>query len=227
MTHQKGFAHAFLVIGLLVALVAALGWIFWQNFIYKEPVLEKVDVTSNKQQLPSETKKTYKGTYTSGGNFQVKIPNGWSVDSGLYDSTRDSHIVLLAGPNKLDDLKYDESKEASISPLEGFGWDGLTEHFYIISQEDNNFDLAEYTSQKFELDDGTVGKQYTKVIKTEDQSDSEFDVFQEAADRYTQYMYEFKNGNVMVRAYLNLYSNSEFDIDLAEQVIKSMRIDQP
>lgn len=44
MAHQKGFAHAFLIIGLVVALIGALGFVFWQNFIYKEPVVTKTEV---------------------------------------------------------------------------------------------------------------------------------------------------------------------------------------
>jgi|GEM_PF-1764758 len=43
MTQQKGFAHAVLIIGLVIALVGALGFVFWQNFIYKEPVASETD----------------------------------------------------------------------------------------------------------------------------------------------------------------------------------------
>lgn len=44
MTQQKGFAHAFLVIGLVVALAGTLGFICWQNFIHKEPIATKGEV---------------------------------------------------------------------------------------------------------------------------------------------------------------------------------------
>lgn len=33
-SQQSGFAHAVLIIGLIVALIGALGFIFWQNFIH-------------------------------------------------------------------------------------------------------------------------------------------------------------------------------------------------
>lgn len=46
MKKQYGFAHAFLIVGLVVALIGALGFIFWQNFINKEPAkTETVTIT--------------------------------------------------------------------------------------------------------------------------------------------------------------------------------------
>lgn len=55
---QNGFAHAVLIIGLMVALVGALGFIFWQNFIYEEPVMEVVK--KNSQTIDSEKTKPRK-----------------------------------------------------------------------------------------------------------------------------------------------------------------------
>lgn len=57
-SRSQGFAHAFLVIGLVVALLGALGFIFWQNFIHKESVttgtetqvVQKEDKNTNKDQ---------------------------------------------------------------------------------------------------------------------------------------------------------------------------------
>lgn len=57
MKNQKGFAHAFLVIGLVVALAGALGFIFWQNFIHKEPVAKNDSVVATKK-VDSDKKDT-------------------------------------------------------------------------------------------------------------------------------------------------------------------------
>jgi len=35
-TRQSGSAHIIIIIFLVLALVAALGWIFWQNFVSKD-----------------------------------------------------------------------------------------------------------------------------------------------------------------------------------------------
>lgn len=41
---QQGSAHAVVVIVLVLALLTALGWIFYQNFIHKEPVKKETDL---------------------------------------------------------------------------------------------------------------------------------------------------------------------------------------
>lgn len=43
---QQGFAHAVLIVGMAVALIGALGFIFWQNFIYTEPTAKVNEVTT-------------------------------------------------------------------------------------------------------------------------------------------------------------------------------------
>jgi len=42
---QQGSAHIVTIICLVAALVFALGWIFWQNFMYKTPTVTNADVT--------------------------------------------------------------------------------------------------------------------------------------------------------------------------------------
>lgn len=221
MTSQRGFAHAFLIVGLVVALMGALGFVFWQNFIYREPIVNNETTSStNNSAKPAGG---YKGAYTTGGNFQIKVPNGWGAGAAPFDDYKGSYVVVLAGPNQLDSLRYDAAKEPDIKNLAGLGWDGLTEHFYVISQEDYNRDLSKYSSEDFKLDGGIVGKKYTLITKKNDQG--EFYQFSEDADSYSQYLYEFKKDDVVVRAYLNLYSNSTFDINLAERVIKSIKFE--
>jgi len=49
---QRGFAHAVLIICLVTALIGALGFIFWQNFINKEPVVKDEPVVVTKKEEP-------------------------------------------------------------------------------------------------------------------------------------------------------------------------------
>lgn len=48
-SRSQGFAHAFLIIGIVVALLGALGFIFWQNFIHKEPTITKTEAVTKTQ----------------------------------------------------------------------------------------------------------------------------------------------------------------------------------
>lgn len=50
---QDGFAHAVLIIGLVVAILGALGFIFWQNFIYQAPETKTVTVKTVKKHAPT------------------------------------------------------------------------------------------------------------------------------------------------------------------------------
>lgn len=53
MNTQKGFAHAFFIIGLVVALIGALGFVFWQNFVHKEPIRNEAEsIAQNKTDQP-------------------------------------------------------------------------------------------------------------------------------------------------------------------------------
>lgn len=49
MKTQKGSIHAFLVVGLIVALLGALGFIFWQNFIYKQSITNSESTVATKK----------------------------------------------------------------------------------------------------------------------------------------------------------------------------------
>lgn len=226
MKQQKGSAHVVIVSILVVALIGALGFTFWQNFINKDDGEKTVEAASSVKEENMTTeeaaKPAYEGVYTTGGNFQVKIPNGWTVEAGAYDGYVGSQLALLAGPNQLDTLKYDQATQPVINQTMGFGWDGLTEHFYIISQEPSPLSTDGYVKTTFELEDGTKGDKYVRVLRKEDQQQR--DSFTKAADSYTFTMYEFKDGDVNVRAYLNYYSNTSFDVDLGENVVKSIRL---
>ena len=224
MTKQKGSAHVIIIAGLVLLLLGALGFIFWQNFINKsdkQSATAQPAVANKVEQKNTKAKESYDGTYTSGGNFQAKIPNGWTVDSGAYDGYADSQLVLLAGPNRLEALKYDQTSEPIINGVSGFGWDGLTEHFYIISQENTARNHANYEKVPFTLDNGIKGEKFTRVLSKDQQQG--MSVFQKEADTYTFSMYDFTKDGVTVSAYLNYYSNTTFDVELGEDVIRSIK----
>jgi hypothetical protein len=80
MNKQQGSAHVIVVGVLVIALFGALGFIFWQNFINKEEVVTKTEVTT-----PAETKNTgavkvdQTKTY-DGSDYSFEYPaNNWLV----------------------------------------------------------------------------------------------------------------------------------------------------
>ena len=57
---QKGSAHVVVTICLVIALIFALGWIFWQNFIHKESTKKETDliVVDKSKQKTNDVKST-------------------------------------------------------------------------------------------------------------------------------------------------------------------------
>lgn len=94
MNTQKGFAHAFLIIGLMVAIVGALGFIFWQNFIYKAPETKTATVKTTKKKatvVDSSAKKiTARSINTIDPGIKFEYPSDWKLTSnqnGTYQET--------------------------------------------------------------------------------------------------------------------------------------------
>lgn len=74
-TKQNGFAHAFLIIGLIVALIGALGFVFWQNFIHKEPVRTEVISVSP---INQDNKKSTNESKTEPENKSIVVKE-WGI----------------------------------------------------------------------------------------------------------------------------------------------------
>lgn len=78
MKTQKGFAHAFLIIGLILALVGALGFLFWQNFIYKESVATNEPIVTAKKDESKVKDQNQKALTISGDDYSFKAPEGFT-----------------------------------------------------------------------------------------------------------------------------------------------------
>jgi len=75
MNKQSGFSHAVLIIGLVVALIGVLGFVFWQNFIYEEPVATKTEVVTKEDSKNSGNSEVDSNKASLNiEEWQVKIP---------------------------------------------------------------------------------------------------------------------------------------------------------
>jgi hypothetical protein len=129
-SHSHGFAHAFLVIGLVVALFGALGFIFWQNFIHTEPVVTKTDTKVVKEQPKSDSQTvviaedsiqfTVKGSYpklsykydTSAGSNDLQIIANGAISPEYPCQDKESGYFMSLIKNskeRLEELKTDMS----------------------------------------------------------------------------------------------------------------------
>lgn len=107
-SRSQGFAHAFLVIGLVAALLGALGFIFWQNFIHKEPTVTKTQTVTKPQ--PKEEVESNKGYLVlKDWGIKFKIPETKSeivyykvqIDDGFFYDFTTKRVEAL-GENCVD-----------------------------------------------------------------------------------------------------------------------------
>lgn len=116
MTSQKGFAHAFLIIGLVVALVGALGFVFWQNFVHKEPVVTNTEVVTKPEPTKVDTVDPYANwkTYKSERDgYLIKYPDNWIV---INETNQDGPYIRNFDPSS----KPNAPKEGTSNYPEGY-----------------------------------------------------------------------------------------------------------
>src|SRR5687768_12703428 len=81
---QKGSAHIGIIIILVIALLGTLGFVFWQNFIHKEPGISKTDSPTEKDKY-----KGWKVYSNYEDNYGIKYPSDWilidkTASDGIY-----------------------------------------------------------------------------------------------------------------------------------------------
>ncbi len=106
MNVKKGSIEVIVIVVLAVGLVAALGYIFWQNSSKKddaklETTVTKTDSTKTAEQpVPNATQKVYAPTIPDGwkthasddGSLGFAIPSGENVEFQLYNINEEIHV---------------------------------------------------------------------------------------------------------------------------------------
>lgn len=95
---QKGSSHVVIIVALVLALVGTLGFVFWQNFAYKEPVAKEVEVIKTQDQPKDEYAgwKTGLFKYTK---LSYKLPPNWqdvSDNKQFQDGYRYEEVKIRA-----------------------------------------------------------------------------------------------------------------------------------
>lgn len=149
---QGSALHIVIIVVLIIALLGALGFIFYQNFIKQDAPVSNTVPDTSQQTEDEEEAGTYKGTrvVALSGVYSIKIPNGWKVTRNT-DST--SNIQQSMGPNGLE---YDESKSPVVTDELIGGHDAL---IFSIGVQDGDIDSYDgETATEFKTDSGLVGK---------------------------------------------------------------------
>lgn len=119
-TNQKGSVHIVIVITLVLALVVALGFIFWQNFIHKSQ-------TSSQQETTKTTDTQKKSpTVTTTDEKTLEIPE-WNI-KGTYSYGKELNYEIVNLPN---DKSYLQLTTSTISSNKDCaqGYSGVIERY--------------------------------------------------------------------------------------------------
>ncbi len=79
MNKQQGSAHVILVVLLVVSLLGALGFIFWQNFIRKDELVKQAETVKATEQPKVEEKQHVTDQYVSDAYTFEYLADGWVV----------------------------------------------------------------------------------------------------------------------------------------------------
>lgn len=113
---QKGSAHVVIIVILVVALLGTLGFVFWQNFVYKEPIVKvaEEDVNNNVKEESAETVKAPL-TKVALATALPKLPE--QCDLGISDGSKEFDVNKLtnvtSSSERLGPLEYKQPGRVS------------------------------------------------------------------------------------------------------------------
>lgn len=125
-SYHKGSAHVVVIIILVVALVGALGFVFYQNFIEKKPAEQKTADTA--KDTPAKTDTTPKADETNYlviKEWGVKLPAEGVLEGAAYytDTVQNTdgseQLAVYLTTTKLRTLAKCDSSEASCASAGG------------------------------------------------------------------------------------------------------------
>lgn len=233
--YAKGFSHLLVIVLLVIGLLFALGWIFWQNFVYNDsPASDYEVLTANENSMKEkagqdetqeESVELYSGKVvtTHNGAFLFKIPNGWEVINVLNNDM----ITQKPGGSSL----YKNSTPPVVESTEAYGHDApvfhselLTKSQYEKNKTQDSSSSYNSTRSKFTLDDTTKGAKYERHIPAKANDGP----FCRENDCHS-YSYYFAKNNKYVGVYWSIYTEPGVAVDAnqlkyVEYTVKSLVI---
>ncbi len=89
-THsQKGSTHVVIIAALILIIIGVLGFVFWQNFIHKEPIAKEPGVSKTDNPTKEDKYKGWKVYSNYEDNYGIKYPSDWiftdkTASDGIY-----------------------------------------------------------------------------------------------------------------------------------------------
>lgn len=148
------------VIGLVVIVLGALGYIAWQNYSSGNngTAPESTPVAQQPVDLMTDNDTSYEGKriVSHDGAYGIKIPNGWEV----FRITATGFESMIASSPRAESVAYNKDEAPKVSDI-----DGTPSHatFAVAIAETPREDTGDKT--EFVLSDGTKGTKAVQDMK--------------------------------------------------------------
>jgi hypothetical protein len=211
---ERGNVIELVIIGVLVlGVIGLLAWRFIDTTTKTTTGSDtQTSTSSTSQDTTNKIALGYEGVRTTSkkGTFSIVVPNGWKMMNALNNDS------IMSGPN-INNIRYDASKSPEITEVDGGGWDGYTEYFYV--EVPSQSIATKGTISELVLNDGTKAQ---KMAWSEEKGTETY--AGPLDDTYTDYVYLITKGNVIVQAQFAIFNKTEYDRSIIDQVVKSIEI---
>jgi len=165
---QKGSAHVVIIVILVLALIGALGFAFWQNYISNDGKVADMAMETQAD-VEVEPMSDVASEDTFGTNFSIKYPKEWKHDHTFTGYQGDGTAQSYASPN--DEVNLDENVVTSpsgnltvkLSATNNTGLGGTCENNSLSLVSIKRDDIPNYTNAKY----------VEYIINSKSESDSE------------------------------------------------------
>lgn len=128
---QKGSTEVVIIVSVVILVLGAVGYVFWNNYIRKDET--KSSVSTSDSAAKKQVNKTAQWFVYETKIFKLPIPDGWKlarIDGDGVDILTEDEKEQMAGVGSA--LQYSEGTHASIVPKQLEGREPVT-HFYLKS----------------------------------------------------------------------------------------------
>jgi len=219
---EQGSAHAVIVVCLVLALLTALGWIFYQNFAYKESVKkesELIAIGKDDEEAEADQEELLSADWLEYSSpkqeYKVRLPDGWKVQDT-------DGLLHVWSDMRSDRLDYAEGTKASVEDIEG-GRDGIPS-FWLQSNSGSSYTNPLHDGEVlpgFKTYQGLTVSKYYKLW-----TDQDTDVLMPSPKGTKDYAYEIeKSGKKVFVRYA--FFPGEFDeeqLKIVEELVKTVEL---
>lgn len=152
---QQGSAHVVIILGLLIIILAMLGYIFWHNFVHKPPVAQ---VTSQTKTTTTPSHPTTPDPYAGWVAYHsdrvgvnLKYPADWKLTD---ESAQPEELIHLSSPditkeqnNAPDAVNYDV--DVSFEPTTGATTATQLGAVMALKASQNGGSISPYASKEY------------------------------------------------------------------------------